>query len=238
MAQGGGIEDWYRGLPKVTRGYMTAAMGTTVLVQLELLAPTLLFLDFEAVGTQLEVWRLMTNFVFFGGFGMPFCFSMLFLVRYGRELEAKRFEGRASDFLWCLMGIGLIQIAVAFVMGSMPFLSSAMLSSIVYLWSREYAEQVLSIFGLFNVQGFYFPWVLCAIRVLMGGSAVPDLIGIFAGHVYYFLEDVQGFRLRAPLFLSDALDTPTTGPARAAQVNRNAFGGHNWGGGGQRLGGQ
>ena len=43
MAQGGGIEDWYRGLPKVTRGYMTAAMGTTVLVQLELLAPTLLF---------------------------------------------------------------------------------------------------------------------------------------------------------------------------------------------------
>ena len=71
MAQGGGIEDWYRGLPKVTRGYMTAAMGTTVLVQLELLAPTLLFLDFEAVGTQLEVWRLMTNFVFFGGFG-PF----------------------------------------------------------------------------------------------------------------------------------------------------------------------
>ena len=86
MAQGGGIEDWYRGLPKVTRGYMTAAMGTTVLVQLELLAPTLLFLDFEAVGTQLEVWRLMTNFVFFGPFGMPFCFSMLFLVRYGRCL--------------------------------------------------------------------------------------------------------------------------------------------------------
>jgi len=235
MAQGGGIEDWYRGLPKVTRGYMTAAMGTTVLVQLELLAPTLLFLDFEAVGTQLEVWRLMTNFVFFGGFGMPFCFSMLFLVRYGRELEAKRFEGRASDFLWCLMGIGLIQIAVAFVMGSMPFLSSAMLSSIVYLWSREYAEQTLSMFGLFNVQAFYFPWVLCAIRVLMGGSAMPDLIGILAGHCYYFLEDVQGYHLRAPLFLSDALDVPVTGRARAAQQQRNAFGGHAWGAG-QRLG--
>ena len=44
-------------------------------------------------------------------------------------------------------------------MGSMPFLSSAMLSSIVYLWSREYSEQVLNIFGLFQVQGFYFPWV-------------------------------------------------------------------------------
>ena len=114
MAQGGGIEDWYRGLPKVTRGYMTAAMGTTVLVQLELLAPTLLFLDFEAVGTQLEVWRLMTNFVFFGGFGMPFCFSMLFLVRYGRELEAKRFEGRSADFLWC-MGFALHPLGMMLV---------------------------------------------------------------------------------------------------------------------------
>ena len=235
MAQGGGIEDWYRGLPKVTRGYMTAAMGTTVLVQLELLAPTLLFLDFEAVGTQLEVWRLMTNFVFFGGFGMPFCFSMLFLVRYGRELEAKRFEGRASDFLWCLMGIGLIQIAVAFVMGSMPFLSSAMLSSIVYLWSREYSEQVISIFGLFNVQAFYFPWVLCAIRVLMGGSPVPDLMGIFAGHVYYFVEDVQGVRLVAPQFLSLMLDTPDPA-AQRARARQGVMGGHNWGGGGQRLG--
>ena len=236
MAQGGGIEDWYRGLPKVTRGYMTAAMGTTVLVQLELLAPTLLFLDFEAVGTQLEVWRLMTNFVFFGGFGMPFCFSMLFLVRYGRELEAKRFEGRASDFLWCLMGIGLIQIAVAFVMGSMPFLSSAMLSSIVYLWSREYSEQVLNIFGLFQVQGFYFPWVLMAMHVLMGGSPIADLVGIGSGHCYYFATDVQGYELRAPSILRNFFDTQS--PAQQRIANRqNAFGGHQWGGGGQRLGG-
>ena len=117
-----------------------------------------------------------------------------------------------------------------------PFLSQAMLSVFVYLWSREYSEQVLSIFGLFNVQGFYFPWVLVAIRVLMGGSPVQDLCGILAGHVYYFLEDVQGVRLAAPQFVSDLLDTvdPATQRARARQ---GAFGGHQWGGGGQRLGG-
>ena len=69
----------------------------------------------------------------------------------------------------------------------------------------------------------------------MGGSPVPDLVGIFAGHVYYFLEDVQGTRLKAPAFLADALDTPAPGQRGAAQ-NRNAFGGHAWGGG-QRLGG-
>ena len=73
--------------------------------------------------------------------------------------------------------------------------------------------------------------MLYAIHVLLGGSAV-----LVAGHVYYFLEDVQGYRLRAPLFLADALDAPGSGPARQQQAHRNAFGGHNWGGGGRRLG--
>ena len=237
MAEAEGPEAWYRSLPVITRGYMTAAFATTVVTQLELVSPMLLYLDFDLVLGKLELWRILTNFCFFGTFSLPFVFSMFFLVRYGKELETKRFDGRPADFLWCLAITGIMLTAVAYVLGNQPFLASSMLSVIVYLWSREYAEQVLSIFGLFNVQAFYFPWVLCAIRVLMGGSAVPDLIGIFAGHVYYFLEDVQGYRLKAPLFLSDALDAPAAGPARAAAMQRNAFGGHNWGGGGQRLGG-
>jgi len=233
-------EEWYRNLKPVTRAYMTACFATTIIVQMELLSPMLLYLDFDAVLGRLELWRLLTNFCFFGTFSLPFVFSMFFLIRYGRELESKRFEGRSADMVWFMAISGLIMIGVVWlfgsVLGGVPFLAQSMLSSIVYLWSREYSEQVISIFGLFNVQAFYFPWVLCAIHKLMGGSPVPDLIGIFGGHVYYFLEDVQGYRLRAPTFLADALDAPATGAARQAQQNRNAFGGHAWGGGGQRLG--
>lgn len=227
-------EEWYRSLPKITRGYLTAALVTTVCVQLEFLSPLLLYLDFDGLTRKFELWRLATNFMFFGKFGLPFVFSLFFLVRYGRELEGKRYEGRAADLLWAMMLIGLVQVAVAYVLGSMPFLSQPMLSAIVYLWSREYADQVVSIFGLFNVQAFYFPWVLLLIRVLMGQSPVDDLVGIFSGHIYYFAEDVQGVRLGAPTVLRDLLD----GPARVPEArNRNMFGGHHWGGGGQRLGG-
>jgi len=151
-------------------------------------------------------------------------------------------------------------VAIAYILGSMPFLAQPMLSAIVYLWSREYADQVVSIFGLFNVQAFYFPWVslhvlacyrvkllsitrvpqrarsqvLLAMRVLMGQSPVDDLVGIFSGHVFYFAEDVQGLRMKAPTFLRDLLDGPAPTPEAR---NRNMFGGHHWGGGGQRLGG-
>lgn len=75
--------------------------------------------------------------------------------------------------------------------------------------------------------------MLVAIRVLMGGSPVDDLIGIFAGHIYYFLEDVQNVRLRAPQMLVDVLDSGEA--AQPAHQNRGMFGGHQWGGG-QRLG--
>lgn len=134
-------EEWYRSLPIITRCYMTGALATTVLIQMDLLPPAMIHLDFEALSSRFEAWRLFSNFLFFGKFGMPFVFSMFFLVRYGRELEAKRFEGRSADFLWCLFLTGMLMVAVSYFLYS-PFLSQSMLSVIVYLWSREYSEQV------------------------------------------------------------------------------------------------
>jgi len=230
-------EEWYRSLPPVTRGYMTSAVAATLTVQLGLLDPSLMHLDFPSIFGSLELWRLLTNFTFFGTFSFPFVMSLFFLIRYTKELEAKRFEGRTADFLWAMAIMGAVQAVVAYVLGGLPFLSQAMLSAIVYVWSREFADTVLSVFGLFNVQGFYWPWVLVALRVLMGGSPVLDLVGILSGHIYYFLEDVQGYSLRAPALLSDFFDRGRPGPAAAQAQRRNMFGNHNWGGGGQRLGG-
>jgi len=36
----------------------------------------------------------------------------------------------------------------------------------------------------------WLPWVLLAFSVLLGASPVVDLLGIFVGHVYYYLEDI------------------------------------------------
>ena len=73
-----GPEEWYRNLKPVTRAYMTAAMGTTIIVQMDLLSPYFLVLDYGAIVNNLELWRLVTNFCFFGKFSLPFVFSMFF----------------------------------------------------------------------------------------------------------------------------------------------------------------
>ena len=44
-----GPEAWYRALPTITRGYMTASFVATVVAQLELVSPRLLYLDFDLV---------------------------------------------------------------------------------------------------------------------------------------------------------------------------------------------
>ena len=131
MAEAEGPEAWYRSLPVITRGYMTAAFATTVVTQLELVSPMLLYLDFDLVLGKLELWRILTNFCFFGTFSLPFVFSMFFLVRYGKELETKRFDGRPADFLWCLAITGIMLTAVAYVLGNQPFLASSMLSAVI-----------------------------------------------------------------------------------------------------------
>ncbi|KAJ1621976.1 Der1-like family-domain-containing protein [Pavlovales sp. CCMP2436] len=225
--------DWFNGLPKVTRFYLAGAFISTCAVQLGIVSAELLYLNMTAVFSELEIWRLLTNLLFFGGFGLPLVFNLFFLVRYSTQLEQGRFAGKSADYLVCLALCALVLTVVAGLMGNVPFLSQSLISSIVYLWARLNPTQPLSMFGLFTVQAFYFPWVMVAMSVLMGSSPVPNLLGIFAGHVYHFLVDVQGLQLRAPRFLQEALNDIPRAPE--AQYRGN-FGGHAWGNAGRRLG--
>lgn len=36
-------------------------------------------------------------------------------------------------------------------------------------------------------QAFYLPWAMLALDVIFGSKIMPDLLGIIAGHLYYFL---------------------------------------------------
>jgi len=221
--------DWFNSLPKITRGYLTGAFLSTVAVQLGIISPQLLYFTPALAFGQLELWRLLTNLLFFGGFGMPFVFNMFFLVRYSTGLEqAPQFQGKSADYLWCLAFSAVVLTLASMALGGMPFLAPALLSSIVYLWSRVNPTQPLSIFGLFTVQAFYFPWCLVGITVLMGGSPVPNLMGILSGHVFHFVTSVQGISVSAPRVLREFIDDA---PRPVEARYRGNFGGYNWGGG-------
>ena len=114
---------------------------------------------------------------------------MFFLARYCKLLEEGSFRNRTADFFWMLVfGACLLSCIAPFV--HVQFLGSSLTFMMVYVWGRRNESVNMSFLGLFHFNAPWLPWVLLAFSFLLGSSPVVDLLGMVAGHVYYFLEDV------------------------------------------------
>ncbi|XP_015355824.1 derlin-3 isoform X4 [Marmota marmota marmota] len=123
-------------VPAVTRAYTAACVLTTAAVQLELLSPFQLYFNPHLVFRKFQVWRLVTNFLFFGPLGFSFFFNMLFVFRYCRMLEEGSFRGRTADFVFMFLFGGVLMTLLG-LLGSLFFLGQALMAMLVYVWSRR-----------------------------------------------------------------------------------------------------
>ncbi|XP_039098769.1 derlin-3 isoform X3 [Hyaena hyaena] len=153
-------------VPAVTRAYTAACVLTTAAVQLELLSPFQLYFNPHLVFRKFQVWRLVTNFLFFGPLGFSFFFNMLFVFRYCRMLEEGSFRGRTADFVFM-------------------FLFGGVLMTVSFPGSETSGAAPLG-----PAFAPFLPWALMGFSLLLGNSILVDLLGIAVGHIYYFLEDV------------------------------------------------
>lgn len=51
----------------------------------------------------MQVWRVVTCFMFFGPIGISLVFNMLFLYRFSRKLEETSFAGNTAGFIVMLL---------------------------------------------------------------------------------------------------------------------------------------
>mmetsp|Transcript_16597 Transcript_16597/g.18461 ORF Transcript_16597/g.18461 Transcript_16597/m.18461 type:complete len:240 (-) Transcript_16597:43-762(-) len=217
------VEDWYRNLPIITKAYMTACLLTTLAVYLDLIQWIDIYLNFRLIWEG-QVWRLGTNFLFFGNPGLGFIFHMVFLVRHSRLSEEGSFRGRTADYLymWLFGGFLLLSIDFLFwytkIAPNPLFLGPSLSMMVVYVWSRRNPHVRMSFLGLFTFNAPYLPWVILGIELLVDqGGSIFDVMGIAVGHLYYFLEDVYpqttGRRLlKTPGFLKAMLDRDADAP--------------------------
>lgn len=85
-------------------------------------------------------------------------------------------------------GAALLTSVAPFI--NLQFLGPSLTFMLVYVWARRHQYVTMSFMGVFNFTAPYLPWVLLAFSVVLGSSPVVDLLGMAAGHIYYFLEDV------------------------------------------------
>lgn len=185
-------EEWFRGLPICTKTYFVAAVASTCLVSFGVITPQLLYLNFDLVFKKFQIWRLLTCFIFFGPFGMPFVFNIFILVRYFTMLEKDYFgqgpRNTADMVFMCLFG-AVIMIIVAYFYEGLVFLGPALVFMTIYVWSRKDPHRPVVFWG-FNFEAWHFPFVLLVVGLLMGSNIVLDILGILVGHLFHFLKDV------------------------------------------------
>jgi Derlin-2/3 len=123
---------------------------------------------------------------------MKFLFEFIWLIQYGQILEGQTFMFNPADMVWMLIfGAGLLT-AISLLMPSLGlvFLASPLIFMLLYVYSRNFPTQQVSIMGLFTLQSFYLPFAFLGISVVLGKDPIPDICGIVVGHVYWFLTEL------------------------------------------------
>ncbi|KAG7277990.1 hypothetical protein CRUP_020306 [Coryphaenoides rupestris] len=192
--------------PAVTRVYLTACVLTTAAVQLGLVTPLQLSFNPQLVFRRWQIWRLITNFLFFGTLSFGFLINIIFLFRYCRLLEEGCFRRRTADFVFLFLFGGSLMTVLG-VFADQVFLGQSFPSMLVYVWSRRNPVVQIHFLGFCSFQARFLPWGLVGFSLLLGNSIVVDVLGIVVGHTYFYLEDVlptqPGGRqvLRTPMLL-------------------------------------
>ena len=178
----------------MTKILFTGTLGMTLCQTLGVLSPHSMAADMGSVWRRFELQRLFLSFLYAGGFSFNFAMHLYMLYDFCKKYEANPFNtgagGNSADFLWMVI-FGMVVIHALNYLVELHFLAEPLLYMIIYVWSRREPDQPIKMFGVGPFKSVYLPWVYMAIRVVMGGSPLSILLGIGAGHFFYFFYEVM-----------------------------------------------
>ncbi|CAL5201145.1 unnamed protein product [Lathyrus oleraceus] len=235
--------EYYRSLPPVSKTYGVACLMTTAAYYLNLYDARSIALFYGLVFKRFQIWRIITNFFFLGPFSFPFAVRLIMIAKYGVSLERGPFDKRTADYVWMLIfgALSLLVMSVVPYLWS-PFMGVSLVFMIVYVWSREFPNARINIYGLVSLKGFYLPWAMLGLDLIFGNPLKPDILGMLAGHLYYFLTVLHPlaggkFKFNTPLLVHKVVAYWGEGTQMNAPVQSNPSAGIVFRGRSNRLGG-
>lgn len=245
------IGEWYRGIPQITKYWFTGSIIVPMVARFGLINPANLILIFHSVVFKFQFWRPVTA-VLLMRVGFPYLINLYFLYSYSTRLETGIFDGKPAEYLFMLLFNWICLVIIGFV-GDFPTLMIPMILSALYVWCQLNKDTVVTFWFGTQFKAMYLPWVLLAFNMVIAGGGVDELLGIIVGHLYFFLmfkypQDFGGVRLLSvPSILYRYFPNRRGGVAGFGQApasrrrpdddNNQGGGGHNWGRGGNVLGG-
>ena len=244
MAQS--FEAWWASLGLITKVLMCISIFESAAFQFGFISPFYFVLDMDAAIFQLQIWRFFTTCFFLGKFGMSWMFNIAMFVMYIGHHE-EYYLGKRAEFAWMLSIIIFLLNLMGWIL-DLKVLASGFIMALVWIYCRRNEDRQMTIYAFaFNAK--IFPLALVAFHLIMGGYIVGYIMGIVAGHFYFFFHDMHPLTnggknyLQCPRFMYNLIgENQRIGPhgvhvTAAVRPGQNAEqGGHRWEGRGQRLG--
>jgi len=194
----GGPASWHSSLPFVTKNWLTAVVVTTISANVGVLPVMKMIYDYDSIAKKFEVWRLLTPFLWMGGFskqdGVQTVIGFFLLYQYSKQYESGTCfntggGGGTADYLFMLL-FGMIGILFTnfFFMVGVTF-AKTLVYYVLYIWSKRNPTAAANIWGI-PMQGMYLPFALLALNFCLGNNFLEYVHGYAVGHLYYFLVDV------------------------------------------------
>jgi len=206
------IKDFYYSIPPFSRYYLTTIFVLSFMMTYFKSQKFILnlILDYNLAFKNFQIWRLFTNLLVIGPFSMNFL--MFCLMFYSIVVKSERqaiYIRRYAEFLmmifYLIISINLLNFLSYLILGINPgiTLTNQFLHGLIYIDSKRDPER-LSLIYFITIKNAYVPFCFMLFHILTGGSIVDDIIGILAGHLYFFLKDIIPIT-----YHKDILVTPT-----------------------------
>jgi len=177
--------------PPITRMYLILSILANIMCFAQIIKPIHLFLNFQLIIFHYNFWRLFSHAFFFGQIGIKAFFYIFFFSRYSKALEMYSFQGKKENYLYLLIFGNSIMVLFKLFIYEAQFLGPAITNMIVYLWGKKNAQQQINLVNILHIRGSSLPFVLTLSSLAMKQKTLKlDLLGIIAGHLYYYLEEI------------------------------------------------
>ncbi|KAK8795647.1 hypothetical protein WA158_000304 [Blastocystis sp. Blastoise] len=234
MQASNSTKDWFFNIPTITRCYLVILLTLGLTSTMGIYSIGDLSFDLESVIKHFQFNRLIGNFMFIGRPSLNFFITLMIILQYMGALEQTPLSctqggaGDKADFVFCLLWGCVLSLISGWCIG-LPFCSYILIDYLVYVWSKKFSDTTFKYYGI-PVTGFYIPYVMMGVSLLMGSSILVNILGIVTGHIFYFFtqvfETTKNTRFfSTPLWLRKALSLPTNAPKTAADYSVHYLGG-------------
>ena len=214
------FKSFYFRIPPITRYYLTCVFITaTIATYIKPLQIIIyyIFLDYQLVFNNYQIWRLFTNILFVGGFSSSFLFFLIMIYLRFKEVEQNSILLRVyAKFImmlfYLLLFLNIINICSYKIFDIKPgfTLAQQLLLAFIYIDSKREPQKTINLYFL-PIKNALYPYALIVFNIVSGQGIYDNIVGIIAGNVYYFLEDVLPVQknikiLKTPKFLVDLLE--------------------------------